>query len=236
MTFFPAVIFVFYGIPGRLERLKGREITLEGILAATVVLCLVVGAAILRPGEWVVFTLWLPMVPLVILLIAMEGKFILAARGMVIILTFFCGVAFVNGAGESKDGILKYRDYNAARIAFLEKHTSKGEAILFRDIGSMEHSGPLFFDRIFLVMKGPDDEERLIRQLHERGIDIIYEWTTNPLSVRGFNPYGGEPPPAFPFPAGTKSCCSGSCREGSYYLVRLNTPAQLSAVPGQRML
>jgi hypothetical protein len=127
---------------------------------------------------------------------------------------------------------VKYKNYNAARITFMEKHTSKGDAILFRDIGSMEHSGPLFFDRVFLLAKSPGDEERLVRQLRERGIERIYEWTTNPLSVRGFNPYGGESPPAFPFPAGMKSCCSGSCREGSYYLVRLDTRIQLSAASG----
>jgi len=60
---FPAVLFVFYGIPARLERLKRREGTLEGILTAAIVLCLVLGAAILRPGEWVVFAVWLPMFP-----------------------------------------------------------------------------------------------------------------------------------------------------------------------------
>jgi len=128
-----------------------------------------------------------------------------------------------------QDSFVKYKNYNAARIAFLEKHTLKGDAILFRDIGNMEHAGPLFFDRVFLLAKSPGDEERLVRQLRERGIERIYEWTTNPLNVRGFNPYGMERPPAFPFPAETKSCCSGSCREGSYYLVRLNTRAELSA-------
>ncbi len=234
MAFFPAVLFAFIGFPALLDRLKRRDGALEGILTASIVLCLLLGASILRPGEWVVLTVWIPMVPLAVLLIAMERKFIFASPGMVIILAFFCGVAFANGAGKSKDGILKYRDYNAARIAFLEKHTSKGEAILFRDIGSMEHSGPLFFDRIFLVMKGPDDEKRLIRQLHEHGIDIIYEWTNNPLSVSGFNPYGGDSPPAFPFPAGAKSCCSGTCREGSYFLVKLDTGEMPSSRIGRK--
>ena len=50
MALFPAVLFVFYGVPGRLERLKKGEGALEAILAATVVFCLVLGAAILRPG------------------------------------------------------------------------------------------------------------------------------------------------------------------------------------------
>jgi len=233
MAVFPAVLFVFYGVPERLERLKKGEGTLEAILAATVVFCLVLGAAILRPGSWIVFSAWLPMVPFVILLIALERKVIFAARGMYIVLAFFCGVAFVNGIQESKDRILKYKDYNAARIAFLEKHTSAGDAILFGDNASMEHAGPLFFDRVFLAAKSPGDQERLVRRLRERGFDGIYLWTVNPFHIQRFNPYGGEVPPTFPFPPGSKSCCSGSCRERNYYLVRFDTRAVLSPGSGR---
>ena len=76
----------------------------------------------------------------------------------------------------------------------------------------MEHAGPLFFDRVFLVARNPGDQERLVRRLSERGIDGIYAWTVNPLGIEGFNPYGGETPPAFPLPPGSKSCCGGSCK------------------------
>jgi len=225
MALFPAVLFVFYGVPERLGRLKRGEGTLEGILAATVIVCLAFGAAILRPGSWIVLSVWPPMVPFVILLIALERRVIFAARGMYIVLAFFCGVAFVNGIQESNDRVLKYKDYNAARIAFLEKHTSAGDAIVFGDTGSMEHAGPLFFDRVFLLSKNPGDPERFARRLCERGIDRIYAWTANPLGIKGFNPYGGEAPPAFPLPPGSKSCCGGSCKEQNFYLVRLDTRA-----------
>ncbi len=234
MALFPAVLFVFYGVPGRLERLKKGEGALEAILAATVVFCLVLGAAILRPGSWIVFSVWLPVVPFVILLIALERKVIFTARGMYLVLAFFCGVALVNGIQDSKDRVLKYKDYNAARIAFLEKHTSAGDAILFLgDAGSMEHAGPLFFDRVFLVAKSPGDAERFARRLRERGIDRIYTWTANPLGIKGFNPYAGEAPPAFPPPPGSKSCCGGSCKERNFYLVRLDTRAVLSTGAGR---
>jgi hypothetical protein len=233
MALFPAVLFVFYGVPERLERLKKGEGSLEAILAATVVFCLVLGAAIQHPGSGIVLSVLLPMVPFVILLMALERKVIFAARGMYIVLAFFCGVAFVNGIQESKNQILKYKDYNAARIAFLEKHTSAGEAILFDDAASMEHAGPLFFDRVFLVPGSPGDQELWVRRLRERGIDGIYAWTVNPLGIKGFNPYGGEAPPTFPFPPGSKSCCSGSCKERSHYLVRFDTRAVLSPGAGR---
>jgi hypothetical protein len=225
MAFFPAVLFVFYGVPERLERLQKGEGTLEAILAATVVFSLVFGAAILRPRAWIVFSAWLPMVPFVILLIAMERKVIFAARGMYLVLAFFCVVAFVNGIQESEDRILKYKDYNAARIAFLEKHTMAGDAIVFGDTGSMEHAGPLFFDRVFLVAKNPGDPERFARRLRDRGVDGFYVWTEDPLGIKGFDPYGGEVHPTYPLPPGTRPGCGGSAKERNYHLVRLETGA-----------
>ena len=227
MAFFPAVLFVFYGVPGRVERLRKGEGTLEGILAGSVVLCLVLGAVVLRTGSWIVFSVWLPMVSFVILLIALERKVIFAARGMYIVLAFFCGVAFVNGIEESRERILKYREYNAAYVAFLAGHTSAGDVVLFEDAGNMDHSGPLFFDRVFLVAKSPGDAERFARLLGEKGVDRLYAWTVNPLHIKGVNPYG-EFPPTFPFPLGSKSCCGGSCKERNYYLVRLDTRAIFS--------
>jgi hypothetical protein len=132
----------------------------------------------------------------------------------------------VNGIQESKDRILKYKDYNAERIAFLEKHTSAGAAILFLgDAGSMEHAGPLFFDRVFLVAKSPGDPERFARRLSERGIDRIYAWTANPLGIKGFDPYGGEVHPTYPLPPGARTGCCGSAKERNYHLVRLETGA-----------
>ena len=157
MALFPAVLFVFYGIPGRADRLKEGKGILEGVLAGTVVICLVLGAAILRPGEWIVWSVWLPTVPFVILLLALERERVFAHGGMYIVLAFFCGVAFVNGIEASKDGFLKYKGYNAARIEFLGNHSSAGDAILFGDTSSMEHAGPLFWDRVFIVAGNPGD-------------------------------------------------------------------------------
>ena len=86
MALFPAVLFVCYGVPGRVERLQKGEGALEGILAATVIVCLALGAAILRPGQWIVFSAWLPTVPFVILLIAQERKLIFAWTLLLLVL------------------------------------------------------------------------------------------------------------------------------------------------------
>ncbi len=222
MALFPAVLFVFYGFAGRIERLKRGEGMFEAILAATVVSGLVLGASILHPGTWIVCSAWLPIVPLVILLLALERKIIFAGGGMYVVLAFFCGVAFVNGVQESKDRFLQYKDYNAARIGFLERYTRPGEAILFSNAGDMEYAGPLYFDRIFLVAGHPGRQEHFARRLRQKSVDGMYAWTVNPWRLRGFNPYAEQVSPAFPLPPGSKSCCGKSCGARNYYLVRLD--------------
>lgn len=225
MALFPTLLFIFYGVPARIDRLRKGEDPLEGILAGSVVLCLVFGAAVLQPDSWIVVSAWLPTVPFVVVLLARERKTLFAAPGMTAVLAFFCGVAFVNGMQETREHILKYKDYNAARVAFLEKHTLAGDAIIFQDSGNMEHAGPLFFDRVFLLLKGPEDRERIARMLHARGVAGIYEWTVNPLGIETYNPYASEKPPAYPLPPWARRCCGGSCEERRYYLVRLETGA-----------
>jgi hypothetical protein len=233
MALFPAVLFVFYSTSGRLERLKKGEGTLEAILAAAVVVSLVLGASIQWPEPRVVLSVWTPMIPLVVVFLALERKTLFAAPGMVAVLAFFCGVAFVNGVQVSKEHILKDKDYKAARIAFLEKHTAVGDAIAFCGAGNMEHAGPLFFGRAFLVSQDPDDHGRFARRLSERGIDRMYVWTANPLGIKGFNPYGGEAHPAFSRSSGTKPDCGGSCKERGYRLVRIKTGALSSTGAGR---
>jgi len=224
MAFFPAILFVFYGIPGRIERLRKGEGTLEGILGGIVVLCLVLGAASLRTGSWVVFSEWLPMIPFVVVLLALERRTLFSAPGMVAVLAFFCGVAFVNGIQEAKEHILNYRGYNAAYIAFLERHTLAGDVVLFEDAGNMIHAGPLFFDRVFLIARNPDEQGRMVRRLCDRRVAGVYAWTENPLGIQGFNPYREEGHPVYPFPPGSRPGC-GSWKERNYHLVRLETEA-----------
>ena len=116
-VFFPAVLFVFYGVlraaraaergKGRWKEFFGHGHCLSGLRRRD---------PASRKSD--VRSVWPPMVPFLILLIALERKVIFAARGMYIVLAFFCGVAFVNGIQESKDRILKYKDYNAAPSRF----------------------------------------------------------------------------------------------------------------------
>ncbi len=233
MAFFPAVLFGFYGFPGRMDRLMRREETLEPILVCTVILGVLCGAVIHRPVVSRVLAVWLPLVPFVVLLLGADHRRIFDSRGMYVVLLFFGGVALLNSFQDARTDLWMYKDYNARRIEFLKQHTSAGDVILFSEAGSMEHAGPLFFDRVFLVSGNPGERERLIRRLRERGIDGIYVWTTNPLSIGGGNPYDGQSPPAFMPPPRAKSCCRKSCKQKNVYLVRLEPRASRPRAAGR---
>jgi len=222
---FPAVLFGFYGLPGRMDRLLKREDTLEAILTGTVILCLMLGAVIHRPDLKRILAIWLPLVPFVILLLGAEHRRIFDdSKGMYVVLLLFSGVALLNNLQEVRSNLWTYKDYNAQRIEFLRQHTAAGAAILFYDAASMEHAGPLFFERVFLVAARPGDQECFVRQLAERGQGNTYAWTADPFrDLQGFDPYAHESMQRFPMLSRRGSCCGGSCRERYVYLVRLDT-------------
>ncbi|OPY90655.1 MAG: hypothetical protein A4E73_02385 [Syntrophaceae bacterium PtaU1.Bin231] len=235
MAVFPAVLFGFYGLPERMGRMMKKEDTLEAILAGTVILCLILGAVIQRPDLKRVLAVWLPLVPFVILLLGAEHRRIFDdSRGMYVVLLFFSGVALLNNLQEVRSNLWTYKDYNARRIEFLRQHTSSGDAVLFYDGASMEHAGPLFFERVFLVAARPGDQEGYTRRLAERGIVRAHAWSNDPFrDVRGFDPYAHESMRQFPMLPRRGSCCGGTCRERYFYLIRLDTGADRSSGNGR---
>jgi hypothetical protein len=235
MAVFPAVLFAFYGLPERMDRLLKREASLESILTGTVVLCLILGAMIQRPDLKRVLAVWLPLAPFVILLLGAGHRQIFDdSKGMYVVLLFFSGVALINSLQEVHSNLWLYKDYNARRIEFLERHTSSGDAIVFYDSASMEHAGPLFFERVFLVAARPGDQERFTRQFAGRGAGSAYAWTRDPFrDVRGFDPYDHASMQRFPLLSKPGSCCGGSCKEKYFYLIRLDTRAVRSSGNGR---
>jgi hypothetical protein len=234
MAVFPAVLFAFYGLPNRTDRLLRGEGSLESILSWTVILCLILGAVIHRPDLKRVLAVWFPLVPFVILLLGAEHRRIFDdSKGMYVVLLFFCGVALMNSFQEARSDLWLYRDFNARRIEFLRQHTAAGDAVIFYDAASLEHACPLFFDRVFLMSNSPGDQERFARRLAERGIDRAYAWTLTPLRIKGFNPYREESLSAFTLSPGAESCSGGSCKERNVYLVRLDTRAVFSTGVGR---
>jgi hypothetical protein len=85
----------------------------------------------------------------------------------------------------------------------------------------MEHAGPLFFERVYLVAPQEVDFERILKTLKKKGVSHLYLWSTEPSDVtRWGNPYDKDSYRTLPM----VSSCPSSCNS-NYYLLRVGVDA-----------
>jgi hypothetical protein len=186
---FPAVLFTFYGIGGSLEaRAEGRG-SIELILAGSVLICLLLSSSVVRPNDWTTLKACLPTVPIAVLAMGLSGDRLFKHPGMYGLLALAATIALFLGFGEAKANFWRYTVYNDAKVDFLKRETGPGAVIIFDNMGSMEHAGPLFFDRVFLVARGRQIEP-LLERLREMGVKQCHVWTRDTrLKFQIGNPY-----------------------------------------------
>jgi hypothetical protein len=174
---FPLVLFIFFGISERMEKLLGEPMSLGNILFVTTAgfLFLLSYCFANNPDPSVRYCL--PAIPLAIVFLAHEEKRMLSTRPMFALLVGL----FIFSAGHQaytlKTNVWKYKAYNGERIQFLKAATKPGDIIICDSQPLMEHSGPLFFERIFMVAQNPHELSQCVRLLKERGVTRIYFWT-----------------------------------------------------------
>ena len=119
----------------------------------------------------------LPAIPFIIVLLAHEERNMLSTKPMVALVI----VLFIFSAGYQayilKTNIWKYKAYNGERVQFLKAATKPGDVIICDSQPLMEHSGPLFFERIFIVAQNPHELLQYIQLLKEKGVSRVYFWT-----------------------------------------------------------
>jgi len=129
----------------------------------------------------------LAVVPFVMVFVAAEAKRILSAKPVWVLLAGFLLVSTGFGLRGLKNDIWPYVKYNARRAEFLKSHTSSGDVVVFSHNRLMEHAGPLFFERVYLVARDSGELSEIASLLRSRGVATYYYWTTNP----GFQAPGG---------------------------------------------
>lgn len=204
LAFFPMVFLVFYGIGERLDHwLAAGEGSLGLVLTTTVFFCLAGGVIVTFRGAGPAGELLLPVVPCVVLLLGLERKWIFRYRGMYMILALFMLIGVVNGYAPAKNNYGASL-YNADRVAFIRSNTADGDVIVFGDRGAMEHAGPLFFERVFLIAGREEGLRDIMGRLRDRGIDLFHLWTMDRFMVFRFgNPYSEDRKEVFPLPRGS---------------------------------
>jgi hypothetical protein len=220
---FPVLLFIFYGLSGRLDEFREGKGALGIFLTAVALLYLVLGLT-MQLTKLPLFPYVLPsLIPLVVVIMGLEQKRIFEKRAMVIHLVIAIAIAVSGGYDQAKNDFIKYTNYNAKRVAFIEEATAKGDVVVFKDSPSMEHAGPLFFDRVYLLAQQPGHFERIVKTLKDRGMSHVYLWSADLSDVsRWGNPYDKGTYRAFPMPSSCRSSCNNS-----FYLIRVGVDAAL---------
>jgi hypothetical protein len=220
---FPVLLFIFYGLSGRLDEFREGKGALGIFLTAVALLYLVLGLT-MQLTKLPLFPYVLPsLIPLVVVIMGLEQKRIFEKRAMVIHLVIAIAIAVSGGYDQAKNDFIKYTNYNAKRVAFIEEATAKGDVVVFKDSPSMEHAGPLFFDRIYLLAQQAGHFEKILKTLKDRGMSHAYLWSADLSDVsRWGNPYDKGTYRAFPMPSSCRSSCNNS-----FYLIRVGVDAAL---------
>jgi hypothetical protein len=193
---FPAVLLVFVGFSEKLDEARGKGSTVGTILLGAIIVYMCLVALIfshVRPD----YKYAMPLVPLVFVFLAAEQGRIFssrAVRGLFIAFALYSAVhLFLNVNNDLR----VYKNYNAARIEFLKKHTSDRDVIIFQWESAMHHAGPLFFERVYMVASGsgggccakavPSDEKEILSILsilRDRKVKTCYFWTGDPQILK----------------------------------------------------
>ena len=173
---FPLVLLIFFALPERVEKLLSEPMSLGNVLFVTI-------------GGFLFLVSWpfannaaggigycLPAIPFIIVLVAQEGKRLSSAKPIVALAVLLLVFSACYQAYTVKTTIWNYKQYNAERIRFLHTATEPGAVIICDKQARLEHGGPLFFDRVFMVAENGPQFAHLIDLLNEKQIKHAYLW------------------------------------------------------------
>ncbi|MCX6844931.1 MAG: hypothetical protein NTX53_21935 [candidate division WOR-3 bacterium] len=163
----------------------------------------------------------LAIVPFVIVYVAAEEKRIFSAKPVWVLLAGFLLASTGFGLRGLKNDVWRFVKNNAQRVEFLKQHTASGDVVVFEHNRLMEHAGPLFFERVYLVARDSSQLAEIEDRLRSRGVATYYYWTSDP----GFRPTGGASLARYDFEMPGINC---------FYLFKVGIELESVEPPGLR--
>ena len=173
---FPLVLFIFFAVSARGEKILSEPMSLGNILFVTV-------------SGFLLLVCWpftgntegnagycLAVIPFIIVLVGHEEKKIVSSKPMIALVLALLGFSACYSAYTLKTVIWRYKQYNTERIAFLKAQTMPGDVIICDSQPRLEHGGPLFFERIFVVADSQCQLSQVVTLLKEKEIGHAYLW------------------------------------------------------------
>jgi hypothetical protein len=177
---FPTVLLLFFGISKRIDELNRKDMTFGNVILGTVIFFIWLVSYFLFNNLDLSVRYCIPVIPFIIVFIASENKRIFITKSIYGVLVVFSIFSLSYAVYNFKSDIWKYKWFNAKRIEFLKKYTNDGDVVIFQHNRLMEHAGPLFFERIYLVSNEPDVLKKLFNFLKSKGITYCFVWTSDP--------------------------------------------------------
>jgi hypothetical protein len=173
--YFPVTLFLLYGAWNR-----GTEESVGSFALWATVVFLSLTSYFMYGNPDLSVGYCLPIVPFVIIFVAAEEKRIFRARPVWVLLAGLLLASAGVGLYGLKNDIWRFVKYNAQRVEFLSEHTVSGDVVIFSDNRLMEHAGPLFFERVYLVARDSSELAEIAGRLGSRGVATYYYWTPDP--------------------------------------------------------
>jgi hypothetical protein len=197
---FPLLLLIFYDAQDTLENFLFEKPGIEGVIFTMIILYLSISAIILRRNPDLDLRYLLAVVPMAIIFLGFRLRAQAPLRLILLIVCGFSLAALFLNMFSLKNKFLLYEKYNSQRVKFLSEHTKAGDAIIFPANPLMEHCGPLFFERIFIVSTGGEKELlEVLKKLKEKGFSHGYYWVLEPNAPQAFLKSAGYPCSAYQF-------------------------------------
>jgi hypothetical protein len=175
---FPLILVLFFDGGKTAVDLFSHKPELVHFLFGTVITFISVSAIMLYRNPDLSIRYMLPVIPLVLIFLGLKSKEIIKFKPLYALVALFVLMGLVINSYKIKNSALQIKKDNAERVEFLKSHTSEKDVVIFEYNPLMEHCGPMYFERIFIVSKtGGNDLAEILSTLKLKGINYCYYWT-----------------------------------------------------------
>ncbi|MFH1479154.1 MAG: hypothetical protein ABIG92_05215 [Candidatus Omnitrophota bacterium] len=178
VTTFPLIIMIFYGIGENIEELFSSKPELRHFLLSTVIIYISLVTIFLFNNPDTSIRYLLPAVPIALIFIGVISKEAMVFKPFYILTALLVIFSFTVNLSELRKTVLGCKYYNYKRVEFLKENTKDKDVVIFQANPLMEHAGPLYFERVYIVSKNNGrDTKDILDTLKEKGIQYCYYWT-----------------------------------------------------------
>ena len=185
---FPLIVVLFFDTGKITEDLLSHKPELDHLLFGLVIIYISMSAIMLYRNPDLTVRYMLAVVPVVLIFIGLRSGEIIKFKPLYVLVGILIIFSFFWNCDRLKNSVLQTKQYNADRVEFLEQKTREKDVIIFQLNPLMEHCGPLFFERIFMVSKNRGgDLPEILATLQKKEITHCYYWTRSGDFIKEFS-------------------------------------------------